>query len=79
MKSKKTKLFKIPLPSSMHKYLIFAAAMQNFQLIPPTELAMNIASYIMEGRAPQCLESDKLSKLRAYLEKWKVEDFTEIK
>jgi hypothetical protein len=75
-KIKEPRILKLPLPPSMQRYLIFAASVQNFELIPPTELALNIAAYIMEGRGARCLETDKAAKLKAYLNKWKIVDFT---
>ena len=76
-RGRKPRIIKMPLPSSMHNLLVFVAAMQNFELIPPIELSMNINAYIVECRGAQCLEIDKKKKLKAYLKKWKLVDFTE--
>lgn len=74
---KNPNIIRLPIPDSMKQYLVFAAAMQNFELIPPTELAMNIHAYILEKRSSHCLEIDKLAKLRAYINRWKITDFTQ--
>jgi hypothetical protein len=75
-KKKEIKILRMPIPTSMQKYLLFATAMQNFELIPPTELALNIQAYIVEERGARCLEINKHEKLRAYLNKWRILDFT---
>lgn len=77
MPKKKQKEFRLAVPESFKRYLILVASGQNMELIPPTEMYMNIEAYISEKRGVMSLEIEKLAKLRAYINKWKLQDFTQ--
>jgi len=73
------KKIRIPVPDTFKRYLILIASCQNMELISPYEMFTNVTAYIGEARSFDCLEREKFKKLRAYLKKWNLVDFTEEK
>lgn len=76
MGRKAKKKINFPVPERFKKFLILIAACQNIELIPPTELYMNIVAYFSEKRGIRCMEKEKLAKLQAYIRRWNIQDFT---